>query len=142
MTDGSDVARLGSEPVDVLIAHDAPAGLDLAAWQLPAEDQVRTDQVRSLIATAVEATRPRMVFHGHWHHAHETELSWIDRVATERSGALAWQSTRTIGLSCDGDIIGGWLILDLATLDVRWPTPPDTGDIAPSPPRSELEVEP
>lgn len=142
MTERSDVARLGGEPLDVLIAHDAPAGLDLAACQLPAEDQVRTDQVRSLIATAVEATRPRIVFHGHWHYAHETEVSWIDRVTTEQSGALAWQSTRTVGLSCDGDTIGGWLILDLATLDVRWPTPPDTGHIAPSPTRSEMEVEP
>ena len=142
MTERSDVAHLGGEPLDVLIAHDAPARLDLATWQLPAEDQVRTDQVRSLIATAVEATRPHIAFHGHWHHAHDTELTWIDRVTTEQSGALAWQSTRTVGLSCDGDTIGGWLILDVATLDVRWPTPPDTGHIAPSPTRSEPEVEP
>ncbi|WP_395153186.1 hypothetical protein, partial [Ilumatobacter sp.] len=84
----------------------------------------------------------RIAFHGHWHHAHDTELTWIDRVTTEQSGALAWQSTRTVGLSCDGDTIGGWLILDVATLDVRWPTPPDTGHIAPSPTRSEPEVEP
>ena len=93
MTDHSDVERLGDEPLDVLVAHEAPAGLDLAAWQLPAEDQIRTDQVRSLIATAVEATQPRIVFHGHWHHVHDTELSWIDRVATEQSGGLVWRSS-------------------------------------------------
>ena len=142
MTDSSDVARLGAEPLDVLIAHDAPAGLDLAAWRLPAEDEFRADLVRSLISTAIETTIPRIVFHGHWHHAHDTELSWIDRVTTERSGAIAWESTRTIGLSCDGDTIGGWLILDLATLDVRWPTLPDTGQIPPNPTRAEQEVEP
>lgn len=121
MTDHSDVERLGDEPLDVLVAHEAPAGLDLAAGQLPAEDQIRTDQVRSLIATAVEATQPRIVLHGHWHHVHDTELSWIDRVATEQSGGLAWRSTRVIGLGCDGDVSAGWAVLDLGTLDISWP---------------------
>ena len=118
----SDVARLGDAPLDILVAHDAPAGLDLSAWRLPAEDQVRTDEARSLIATAVEATLPRIVFHGHWHDAHDTDLAWIDRIATEQAGALTWQSTRVIGLGCDGDTAGGWLVLELGTLGVHWPT--------------------
>ncbi len=120
-TDHSDLARLGGDNLAFLIAHDAPAGVDLSSWRLPAEDQVRTDEVRSLIATAVEATRPRIVLHGHWHHAHDSELSWIDRATTERRGELTWTSTRVVGLSCDGDAAGGWLVLDLATLDVLWP---------------------
>lgn len=119
-TDHSDVARLGGDDLDVLIAHDAPAGVDLSSWRLPTEDQVRTDEVRSLIAMAVEATRPRIVLHGHWHHAHDSELSWIDRATTEQIGELTWRSTRVVGLSCDGDAAGGWLVLDLATLDVLW----------------------
>ena len=121
MPDHSDLARLGDDPLDVLITHDAPGGLDLAASRLPVEDQVRADEARSTIATAVGATQPRLVFHGHWHHAHDTALSWIDRSATERTGALTWQSTRVIGLGCDGDVAGGWLIFDLDTLDIRWP---------------------
>ena len=120
-TDHSDVSRLGGDNLDVLIAHDAPAGVDLSSWQLPAEDQVRADEVRSLIAGAVEATRPRIALHGHWHHAHDSELSWIDRATTERAGELTWKSTRVVGLSCDRDDVGGWLVLDLATLDVLWP---------------------
>lgn len=128
----SDVARLGSDGLDVLVAHDAPAGLDLAAWRLPVEDQVRADEVRSLIASAVEATRPQVVFHGHWHHSHDVELSWIDRAETEQAGALAWRSTRVIGLGCDGDIDGGWLVLDLDPLGVRLPSSASGG----------LEVEP
>ena len=41
VTDSDDVARLGKEPLDVLIAHDAPACVDLlSSWRLPAEDQV------------------------------------------------------------------------------------------------------
>jgi hypothetical protein len=27
-----------------------------------------------------------------------------------------------IGLGCDGDTTGGWLVLDLPTLDALWPT--------------------
>jgi len=122
-TDQSDVARLGAQRLDVLITHDAPAGLDLADWVLPAEDQIRADEVRSLIASAVEATRPQIVFHGHWHHSHETELSWIDRAETDQAGALTWRSTRVIGLGCDGDNDGGWLVLDLDALRVRLPSP-------------------
>lgn len=121
-TDHADAARLGEDRLDILIAHEAPAGIEFSARRLPAEDQVRTDEVRALIAAAVEATLPRLVLHGHWHHTHDTELSWIDRDATDRTGALTWQSTRVIGLNCDGDPNDGWLVLDLDTLDVEWPT--------------------
>ena len=34
-TGADDVERLGGEPLDVLVTHDAPAGIDLASWQLP-----------------------------------------------------------------------------------------------------------
>jgi hypothetical protein len=137
-TGSDDVARLGSDALDVLIAHDAPAGVDLTAWRLPAEDQVRTDEVRSLIAGAVEQTNPRIVLHGHWHHAHESELAWIDRVATERTGDLTWNSARVVGLGCDGDTAGGWLVLDLPTLDVRWPHAESAGATSPTA-RGEIE---
>jgi len=122
MTDHADVDRLGGDQLDVLITHEAPAGIDFSARPLPAEDQVRTDGVRSLIATAVEMTLPEVVLHGHWHHTHDSELSWIDQATTEQSGALTWRSTRVIGLGCDGDVTGGWLLLDLPALDVVWPT--------------------
>lgn len=122
VTDAGDVARLGEEPLDVLIAHDAPAGVDLpSSWRLPAEDQVRADDVRTLVAQAAMATSPRLLVHGHWHHAHESELNWIDRAATERCGALTWNSTRVVGLGCDGDAARGWILLDLPDLDLRWP---------------------
>lgn len=141
-TDHSDVERLGNGRLDVLIAHDAPAGLDFSARPLPAEDQIRTDNVRSLIASVVEATRPQVVLHGHWHRAHDSQLSWIDRATTEQSGALTWQSTRAIGLGCDGDPDGGWLVLDLATLDAHWPTAGGSEPTSLTPTRPESEVEP
>lgn len=139
--DRSDLARLGTERLDILITHDAPAGVDLAASRLPAEDQVRADETRSLIATAVEATMPRITVHGHWHHAHDTELSWIDRVATEQTGALTWRSTRVVGLGCDGDPAGGWMVLELDSLDIGWPTATFPGPTSQDAPRYETEVE-
>ena len=123
VTGADDVARLGAEPLDVLIAHDAPAGVELlSSWRLPAEDQVRADEVRALVAQATMATSPRLVIHGHWHHGYESELNWIDRVATQRSGTLMWNSTRVAGLGCDGDVARGSILLDLPALDVTWPT--------------------
>ncbi|MGE0306864.1 MAG: hypothetical protein AB7Q27_14005 [Acidimicrobiia bacterium] len=89
------MTRLGTERLEVLIAHDAPSGVNLlSSWKLPAEDQVRADDVRAMVAQAAMTTSPRLLVHGHWHHGYESELSWIDRAATERSGALTWDSTR------------------------------------------------
>ena len=123
VTDTDDVARLGTERLNVLITHDAPAGVDLlSSWRLPAEDQVRADDVRTLVAQAAAATSPQLLVHGHWHHGYESELNWIDRAATERTGALTWDSTHVVGLGCDGDAKRGWIILDLPTLDVIWPS--------------------
>ena len=122
VTDTDDVTRLGTERLDVLIAHDAPSGVGLlSSWKLPAEDQVRADDVRALVGQAAMTTSPRLLVHGHWHHGYESELSWIDRAATERSGALTWGSTRVVGLGRDGDAARGWIVLDLPTLNVTWP---------------------
>ena len=122
VTDTDDVARLGTEQLDVLITHDAPAGVALlSSWRLPAEDQVRADDVRALVAQATASTSPQLLVHGHWHHGYESELDWIDRATTDRTGALTWGSTRVVGLGCDGDAERGWIILDLPTLDITWP---------------------
>ena len=82
---------------------------------------MRADDVRALVAQAAMATSPRLLVHGHWHHGYESELDWIHRAATERSGALVWDSTLVVGLGCDGDAARGWILLDLPDLDVSWP---------------------
>ena len=121
VTDVDDLARLGDDGLDVLITHDSPEGINLlSSWRLPAEDQVRADEVRALITRATAATSPRLVVHGHWHH--ESELTWIDRPTTEHTGELTWGSSRVVGLGCDGNTEQGWIILDLPSLDIHWPT--------------------
>ncbi len=113
----------------------SPAWLSAQARRarlLPSEDQVRADENRALLADVVAATNPRLVIHGHWHHAHDTELAWIDRATTERTGGLTWASTNVVGLGSDGDDTHGSAVLDLdaaaATRRCRRRTAPAPAD--------------
>lgn len=122
---GTDVERLGQDPVDVLVTHDAPAGFDVpdpdGSYSDRAMDPASTRQ-RDLLADAVHAVRPAVVFHGHWHVRHTTEVAWVDSETTNRTGSLTWASTRVEGLGADcseQDHPGSsWTILDLGDLSV------------------------
>ena len=70
----SDVDRLGDEPLDVLVTHDAPMRPHSGPVpDLPAADLEVARAVRRLLAGAVERTRPALVLHGHWHHRYSAE---------------------------------------------------------------------
>lgn len=47
VTTTADLETLGTAPVDVLVSPEGPAGAPLEGFRLPAEDQVRTDEVRT-----------------------------------------------------------------------------------------------
>jgi hypothetical protein len=113
VTTVDDVERLGTAPLDVLVTHEAPAGVPFEGYRLPEEDEVRAEEVRRYIRAATEATQPRMVLHGHWHRRHTYELAW----PTEDHGELAWRSTLVEGLAADvqGDF-QAWGVLDLDPL--------------------------
>jgi len=93
---GDDVARaVAGGPVDVLVAHDCPAGVDipgLAAtshlW--PAEELALADEHRQRLRTVVDAARPRAVFHGHYHRRYSTTAD------------LGYGPVAVVGLDCDG----------------------------------------
>ena len=100
--DEADVDRLGGAPLDVLVTHDAPAGIDLpTSWRLPPTDEARCLAQRELVRRALDATSPTLAVHGHWHHRHTTELG----------------TTQVVGLSCDG-LDDSWAVLDLTNLSV------------------------
>lgn len=116
VTTEGDVEALGADRLDVLVTHEAPAGIPLAHYRLPVEDQVRTDEVRELVRDAIVATSPALVMHGHWHHRYSHELSW----PLERDGQLDWGHTQVEGLAADVQGDGcAWGVLDLATLRFR-----------------------
>lgn len=102
----ADVAALGTEPLDVLITHDAPAGIDVgggASW-VPEAIERECSIVRSLIKDAVRNTGPRLVFSGHWHQ--------------RTTGLMPYSDTVVHVL--DKEYQGGNLVsLDLATLTVE-----------------------
>jgi hypothetical protein len=65
----ADVERLGDEPLDVLVTHDAPLQRRERplATPIPEADLAVARAVRRLLAGAVARTRPALVLHGHWH---------------------------------------------------------------------------
>lgn len=75
----TDVERLGDEPLDVLVAHEAPAGADVAkSFRLPPGIEMEAHQSRMLLLDAVKATRPSLVFSGHWHQRRTLPLRGLD----------------------------------------------------------------
>lgn len=101
-----DVEALGTEPLDVLVTHDVPAGIDLDTGFIEVPEAIERESyiVRSLLRDAVRATEPKLVFSGHWHQ--------------RRTGLMPGMETRVHVLDkefSDGNLIS----LDLATLAVE-----------------------
>jgi len=64
----ADLERLGTGPLDVLVTHDIPFGAEpYPQMPLPADIYRQAQESRVLLFAAVEATRPSLVLHGHWH---------------------------------------------------------------------------
>jgi predicted phosphodiesterase len=100
-----DVETLGADPLDVLITHDVPAGIDVETmFVLPESIERESYMVRSLLRDAVRATEPKLVFSGHWHQ--------------RRTGLMPGMETRVHVLNMDGRA-GNLVSLDLATLAVE-----------------------
>lgn len=106
----TDVERLGNEPLDVLIAHEAPAGADVSkVFNLPLEIEREAYQSRLHLLEAVKATRPSLVFSGHWHQRRTLPLRGLDTTVE----VLDMEGKR-----------GNMVLLDVSTLDVS-PIVPD-----------------
>lgn len=105
----SDAERaISAGPADVLLCHDHPAlGYRLKGLPIPDVDERTSAQVRQLLAEVVKAIQPKVVVHGHWHRAYQTERDGIT----------------ITGLDCDGTD-QAVAVLDLDTLKTReWNLP-------------------
>jgi hypothetical protein len=66
-------------PVDILITHDAPAGVQLKGdFELAEELVGRAERTRVLLRDVVDSLAPRHVFCGHWHQRRIVELAHPD----------------------------------------------------------------
>jgi hypothetical protein len=101
-TPGEARNLLEGGPVDVLITHDAPAGVPLKGdLALAADLKKRAERTRTLLREVVDELAPPQVFCGHWHqrrihklvHA-DGRLTRVDVLNMENSregnGVLAW----------------------------------------------------
>lgn len=87
MLDAGDVeAAIAGGPVDVLVAHDCPAGIAIPGIRDPGPGQpkelfdalVIEAEHRQLVREVVEAVTPKRLFHGHYHVRHQVELRLTD----------------------------------------------------------------
>lgn len=101
-----DAERLvAGGPVDILITHDAPAGVPLkSAFDLPDELGRHAERTRLLLRDVVDALAPPHVFCGHWHQRVEHRITHPDGRVTradvlnmensrEGNGVLVWPGT-------------------------------------------------
>jgi len=102
----ADLERLGTGPLDILVTHDAPFGAEPQPQMPLPEDIYRQAQgTRVLLAAAIEATRPALVLHGHWHRRNSQAIELPSRLV------------RVEGLESDQEAgPRSWGVLDLGTL--------------------------
>lgn len=116
----ADVARaVEGGPVDVVIAHDSPAGVasprGYAMGTFPAADEARAEAHRDQVRRVVDATAPTRLAHGHFHTRYASRLG----------------ATRVIGLAHDAQPVDQNLAwLDAASLEII----PPTAELAEVPP--------
>lgn len=91
--------------VEILICHDAPAGVPVASkFDLPADLLEAADRTRTLLRKVVDRLAPPNVFCGHWHQRVIHEIAHPDGRMTridvlnmegsrEGNGVLVWSGT-------------------------------------------------
>lgn len=70
LSDEQVASAVSGGPADIVLCHDAPAGIPAA--NRTGDEPTRRNRQR--IRTVVDAVRPQLVLHGHLHHYHETAL--------------------------------------------------------------------
>jgi hypothetical protein len=118
MTRVADVERLGVDPVDILLTHDAPGRWDIGERRDGRDVDERSARNRERVDASVRATRPRLVIHGHWHHRYDHTIDWPDGTHSTVIGLGA-------NVDADGndtdDITDAAVVVDLDTLTWRRP---------------------
>ena len=110
-TTQQDLDRLignASDGLDVLVCHDAPTDttglVSGLPWKMPNGVQREADRAQELVQSAIDATSPTVVFHGHWHQKNRCHLNR--------------HTTEVFGLAADGHP-GSTAVLTVQNLQAR-----------------------
>ena len=129
-TTQQDLDRLinnAPEGLDVLICHDAPADaqglVSGLPWPMPHDIEREAKAMRALLQSAVDATTPELVFHGHWHQQNRCRIN---------SGA-----SEVVGLAADGHPASA-AIMSIPDLQARYVHPLRRPTQASRPPKGKL----
>ena len=96
--------------LDVLFTHDAPGGVAGLGEGMPIPTWIADEcaEAQALLQAAVATTRPRVLFHGHWHRRNHEHIGPA--------------GTEVYGLNEEGR--SGWAaVLDLVEMHARWIEP-------------------
>lgn len=114
-----DVMRVaGGGAADVMIAHDAPNGVNALSWTSKADTKSHSPKAlgycaesRYMMTHAVDGVRPKVFFHGHYHNAYmETANLGLPDDSYD---------VHSVGLAKDNDP-GNLVVLDLSDLSVQF----------------------
>lgn len=93
------VANAGGQSLDILLSHEAPAGLRRTGMSKPSylteEVEYYCYQQRVRLRDAADATTPLWLVHGHWHEWHRDHFTGV-------SGSGVEYTTNVVSLNRDG----------------------------------------
>lgn len=110
ITEDDVATAVAGGPVDVLVAHDCPAGVPMpwlaeSAHMWRQDDIAASDKHRALLARAVEAVEPVWILHGHYHRRYSDVVD------------LGYGPVRVEGLDCDDTtFVDNVVVVDLAAM--------------------------
>lgn len=102
ISDADVAACIAGGPADVVVAHDCPAGAPTVealagdpVWNLPPDIEADSAANRRRMRTIVDAVRPRVVYHGHYHVSYRERLPLTGGTDVEVVGLdLRWHVAR------------------------------------------------
>jgi len=100
------LARSGG-PVDVLVSHDAPSGIVIPDFDQYSDgyqgiEVIASQAHRQLLRDVVNAVRPDVIFHGHYHtfHTQVAELGYGDVkvIGLDRDGSTRFRNVHVLNM--------------------------------------------
>lgn len=117
ITYGDVMRTAGGGQAEIMIAHEAPNGIQALAWTDKADQSKHSVEAlqyafesRSMMTHAVDGVKPDFFFHGHYHNAYmeDATLGLPDDSFTMKA----------VGLGKDNDYSGNVALMDLTDLSI------------------------